>query len=387
VDDETTPTAAEPAAAEAHPATSKGGGSSRQRWLTLAKIAVAVVLIGVLAQRGALDTETLLGVLARPLTLGPVTALAFLAISLSALRWQLLLQGEGIQIGMGQAFRLTWIGHFFNMVFPGAVSGDAVKMYYVGFLAPERKEEAWTTVFADRVIGLLALVSVATVAALLNVEFMWSRPPLQATLLTMVAILSCALVGGLSLALGLWDRVTGAAWFESLPGSGLFRRAQLVLSRLSRKPGLLLATFLISFGAHWIAVTNGYLIGQVARDVAAELALGVPEEPNEVTPPPEDAAPDGPTRELGYVDYCTLFPVALFTNAIPLTPGGIGVGENVLGQLFVWAGGAKKDGVSVMLLYRVLFYALALFGALLYMAYKRDPPDVVPAPSPVGPSA
>ena len=156
------------------------------RWTTVLKIGFAVGLIAWLAQRGAVDTQTLLGVLARPLTLGPVVLLAMLGISMSAWRWQLLVRAEGIPMPLKAALQLTWIGHFFNMVFPGAVSGDAVKMYYVGHLAPTRREEAWTTVLADRVIGMVALVSGATAAALANAEFMWSRPSLQGTLLLLV---------------------------------------------------------------------------------------------------------------------------------------------------------------------------------------------------------
>ena len=73
--------------------------------------------------------------------------------------------------------------------------------------------------------------------------------------------------------------------------------------------------------------------------------------------------------------------MGLFTNAIPLTPGGIGVGEGVLGQLFAWAGGTHAEGVSLMLLYRVLFYACAMVGAVVYVAYKRGAPVQLADPS------
>ena len=50
------------------------------------------------------------------------------------------------------ALKLTLVGLFWNNVLPGSVTGDFVKMYYIGKLHPDKKAEAYTTVMIDRIV-------------------------------------------------------------------------------------------------------------------------------------------------------------------------------------------------------------------------------------------
>jgi len=337
------PAAAEPGSGAPPP---PRAGSLRRRLVGLAKVAVAVALVVVIVQKGLLDPRGLKQAIASPGSIALALLVGGTGISSSGLRWWILLRCEGIEVPLRRALELTWVGHFFNMVFPGAVSGDAVKMFYVGRDVPDRREEAWTTVLADRLIGLVALVSVSTLAALLNLEFTWSRPALRATFLTMLAVLGGALVGGAALALGV-----GQGWsltrrvVKRVPFATSLARGYHVLVRLGRNPGGVALAFAISFFAHGLAVMNAWILGRAAGEAA-----------------------------LSWVHYCSLFPVAMFANAIPISPGGIGVGEGVLSKLFEWAGGAGEDGVTVMILFRGMFLTLALVGALLYVLQRRHAP-------------
>ena len=81
----------------------------------------------------------------------------------------------------------------------------------------------------------------------------------------------------------------------------------------------------------------------------------------------------------GTWQFGTVIPLAMFSNAIPITPGGVGVGEVFLSKLFTWSGGAADDGVTVMILMRANFYALALLGALLYVSHRRGAEAASPA--------
>ena len=329
---------------------------SRLRSLAITglKLGLTVALFAYLFSRPGFDIRNLTGAILSPWFL-LVLFLGFVGISMSGLRWQILLRGEGIQIGLGTVLRLTWIGHFWNMVIPGAVSGDAVKMYYVGRAAPALREEAWTTVFVDRVIGLVALVSVSTVAAFASVGFIWERAQLRALFLSMLGVLLLSLLVALCLALGVgreWRIVQ--ALRRRLPMADSLTRAYHSAHRLGRRPHGLLASYGISIAAHALAVVNAYLLGRAAG---------------------EDL--------LGFVQYCVVVPITLFTNAVPLTPGGLGVGENVLGKLFEWTGGAFLKGVEVMLLYRVSFYILASIGAVLYVFGRKPGDEVAPEAQPV----
>lgn len=326
------------------------------RLLLPLKLGLAAALFAWLWRRGALDLGALRGALGRWDLLCAALGLGAVNLTASAVRWQLLLRGEGIDLPLSLAVRLTWIGHFWNMVFPGAVSGDAVKMYYVGAEVPARREEAWTTVLADRVIGLAALVALSTLATLASLEQVLARPELRRTFVTMLALLAVMAGGGAALALGVGRRTPLADGLRArLPFAQSARRGYHALLRLGRRPRVVLVAFTISFVAHGSAVFVAYLLGQAVGE--ASLA----------------------PRQYGVV-----VPVALFSNAIPITPGGIGVGEQVLGRLFAWSGGLEAKGVAIMLLFRLQFFALAAVGAVLYALHRR-PAAAPTAKSPVPP--
>ena len=57
---------------------------------------------------------------------------------------------------------LSWIGNFFNVTLPGAVTVDVVKGYYV--IKSEREDgrtRAFMTLLIDRFVGLFGLVAMA----------------------------------------------------------------------------------------------------------------------------------------------------------------------------------------------------------------------------------
>lgn len=321
-----------------------------RRWLVTAlKLGLAVALLGWLLAKGHLDPDRIGRALKDPKLIALALALGTFNISTSAARWLLLLRSEGIQCSLRLALRLTWIGHFWNMVIPGAVSGDAVKMYYIGRFAPGKREEAWTTVFVDRLIGMAALVSLSTIATAANLDFMLSRPELRNTALTMLAVFLTLAGIGLGLALGIGRRTVVFDSLRSrLPFADGLRRGYHALLRLGQRPGTVAIAFAISFFSHASAVVVTLILGIASGEKA-----------------------------LGVVQYFVVVPVALFANALPLTPGGIGVGEAVMGNLFSWSGGQEVDGTTIMLLYRMMFYALAGIGAVLYVLHRADgqPPD------------
>lgn len=331
------------------------GAARARRWvITGLKLGLTIGLLTWLVAKGQLDPERLWRALQHRQLIALAVVLGGVNISTSALRWLLLLRSEGIACSLRLALRLTWIGHFWNMVIPGAVSGDAVKMYYIGRCAPKKREEAWTTVFVDRLIGMAALVSLSTMATLANLEFMGSRPELRNTALTMLAVLLTMAGVGAALALGVGRRTTIADSLRArLPFADGLRRGYHAMLRLGQRPGTVAVAFLISLFSHASAVVTTYVIGHAAGE-----------------------------QSLAFVQYCVVVPVALFANALPLTPGGIGVGEAVMGNLFAWSNGAASDGTTIMLLYRFMFYALASIGAVLYVLHRSDPG----APEPSSPA-
>ncbi|MBK8914796.1 MAG: flippase-like domain-containing protein [Phycisphaerales bacterium] len=79
---------------------------------------------------------------------------------LSALRLVWMLAIQGVRLRSWDATKLTFVGNFFNFALPGTTGGDLIKAYYITRFTTQ-KTEAVTTVFLDRVVGLLGLVILA----------------------------------------------------------------------------------------------------------------------------------------------------------------------------------------------------------------------------------
>ena len=57
-----------------------------------------------------------------------------------------------------QVLRISLVAHFFNAFLLGTAGGDVVKAWYAARATPAKKPEAALTVFADRLLGTLALL-------------------------------------------------------------------------------------------------------------------------------------------------------------------------------------------------------------------------------------
>ncbi|MGW8144735.1 MAG: lysylphosphatidylglycerol synthase transmembrane domain-containing protein [Anaerolineales bacterium] len=94
----------------------------------------------------------------------------FLGKIISGYRWQILLLAQDIKIPLKTLIASLFVGQFFNSFLPTTIGGDAIRAYDT---AVESKESAKsvTTVFMDRFIGVLALVTLAIIAVPIAMMF------------------------------------------------------------------------------------------------------------------------------------------------------------------------------------------------------------------------
>ena len=89
---------------------------------------------------------------------------AFLsAITLASLRLKLIINAQDISITLKEGLALTFIGYFFNNFLPTAIGGDVVKAYYLS-KKTHLKMGAYTSVFVDRVMGLITMIFMAFIS-------------------------------------------------------------------------------------------------------------------------------------------------------------------------------------------------------------------------------
>jgi uncharacterized membrane protein YbhN (UPF0104 family) len=314
---------------------------------TLLKLGVAFGLIAWLWKSGAIDFARVGAALTNVAWFTQSFLVIFASISVITIRWWLLLRLERIDLPLTDALKLTLVGQFWNTVLPGAVTGDVVKMYYVGKKSPEKKAEAYATVMIDRIIGLAALIYLAFFAALANTSFVFAKEH-ERLALTFYgnAILAVGFtLGILALVLGIGRRSTFADRIRGsrLPGIESFQRGYRTLIRLGEHPGTLFASFALGMLSHALLV----VVGIISARTLGEGTLA--------------------TSTYGFV-----VPVGLLVNSIPIgLPGGLGAGEKAFQELFTWAGGGVTLGAGVMLLLRISQLTWAGVGGVLYIFDRK----------------
>jgi uncharacterized membrane protein YbhN (UPF0104 family) len=287
---------------------------------------------------------------------------------LTILRWYVLVRAQGLPFRLADALRLGLIGVFFNNILPSAVGGDVIK---AAFLAREqsRRTVAITTVIMDRVIALWGLF---WFVALLGGAF-WlagaldgdGGPQSRMIVAAAAAIVAASAVTWLLLGLLPAPRVERfAARLRRLPKLGNqaaeFWRALWVYRRRQRSVALALAISWVGFVAFVLAY---YFSVRTLWDSGAGTAI--------------------PTL----AQHFLLVPIGLVIMAMPLFPGGAGIGELGYGKLYAWFHCSEASGVLGSLVQRVLSWVVGLAGFVVYSQMRAGLPSERAAPAAADPQA
>ena len=300
-------------------------GNARRKWpLFILKLAVAGGLLTWLFASGRLDFSVLLH--ARNYSLLVAAGLVLLA-SLVALvwRWLWLTRIQGLSIPTLTAMRFTWLGLFANMFLPGAAGGDLAKAYAACRHQPNAKTRAVSTVFMDRVFGLHSMLLIGSAAGLYILARGCSARQAGVAWLAIM----CFAAASVGLLLLLWRPSSGLA-LRLLPGR--FRAALADSLELYRHSwGKVVAIWLYSGLCNVLAIAS-YVFVAAALGVQATLA------------------------------QVLAIPLVILAMSLPISPGGLGVGEAVGAGLF--AEFALPNGGLVVLIVRFGAVLLSMPGAL-----------------------
>lgn len=262
-----------------------------------------------------------------------LTALGVTCVGLlfNSFRWKIILhQLDYRSVSYLEAVRWVWIGQFFNAFLPGACGGDLVRGWYV--VRGQRKgkrTEALTSVVIDRLFGLWVLILWAGCAILL-------LQPGDGWHLIRPLMLLLGL-GALTAPLALCFFPTGmieARW-------PIVQRVKDSFLRCLRSPATVLMAILSSVGNLASLTFAAYLF---SRALGAEILI-----------------------ENMYL----FFPTVTVLSSIPVTPGALGVREN----LMVLLGGSLALAPEAAVVLSFLVYLSGILvgaaGGLLFVLDQR----------------
>jgi len=309
--------------------------------VTALRILVAVSLLVVLIRSGGIRWSALREVFAVwPLTLA---ALGLMLMGLVLTSWRLcvLFRPRGLGLSLAASTRLTLIGMFFNTSLPGAGGGDLVRMYYGARGHEGRRAEIVTVMVLDRVAGMFALILWPLLVAP-AVFSLWRGNPALTALLGAGAAMA---VGMAVVFVVAWSpmfapdgRLDG--WVRRLPAGALLAQVMETIAGYRTHRRAVVQAVGISLLSHTLAMSAALLLARITNPDGFSWAMSI------------------------------LIPMGFMANTIPLTPGGLGVGEAAFDSLFRLAG--LHGGAEVLLGWRLLILAVGLVGLGAYLHGRRD---------------
>lgn len=247
-------------------------------------------------------------------------------------RWWRLLALCGCGTTWWTAFRLTYVGLFFNVVLPGSTGGDLARAYVVVRDHPERRANALMSVLMDRILGLVAMAMLATIAIYTNDALEDLRIWVLLAFLAMVAGLA-AFVNPTLRRLVRFDAIV-----ERLPQARRLKKLDSALRDHADHPGEIALAVVLSLGNHLAAAAAVFWLARAFGE-----------------------------KVLDFHDVLCVATVANTLTAVPISPGGLGVGEVLYGTLFRLAGGMYMLGVAASFTYRLLLMGVGLLGGVVLL--------------------
>jgi uncharacterized protein (TIRG00374 family) len=313
--------------------------------LLAAKIVVAVALIGLLWSLNILDIGALTALARAPGLAVSAILLFFATIPLSSLRWWLLLRTQSIHLPLLRVFQITAIGQFFNIFMPGGVGGDAMRFYYLFGHAPGKRPAAAMSLLADRLLGMGALLTLASLIIVIDSDLIAASVVLLSFAQGVIALFAIAVACAALVLItpkGVVHRMVdpllrwgpiGEAVHGCFEAVSVYRRSYAVA------------------GAG-IALSLTIQLISIAGCITTAAIFAFP--------------------GLTWRDYAFATPLALLANQLPLTPGGIGVGEGVFAIICQTIAGPGPPYATVFLAVRLLSAIAALYGAAAWVNYRKS---------------
>jgi glycosyltransferase 2 family protein len=324
----------------------------RRTILTLVKLLLAAAILIYLVYRGREAFEKLS---AQTIDWPMLVAALFCTLLMAALsyvRWHILIRAVGIEARLVDTLRLGSLGFALNFVSPGSIGGDFFKAIFLAHGHRNLRPEAIATVVADRVMGLLTMLMLAS-AGILAAGLLNTASPNLKILYEMILLSSAGLwcvcmllvlFGGLT-----GPRVTGRAGSIPVIGKTISRMLGTVQVYRCRKL-MLGAAFAVSLAMALCYVTSYWLVSQ-----------GLP------------------IRAPSWQQHLLIVPIAGIVGAVPLTPSGLGTTELAIEELYKRMPGVQVmagDGTLVGIGRRATDIAVALIGLAFYLSNRSEVREV-----------
>ncbi len=281
--------------------------------------------------------------------------LFMLAIVTNAIKWQILLRAQGVPVPLSILNNYTFVGFFFNNFLPANVGGDIARG--VGLARyTARGADAAVSVIVDRVIGLLAFMFTAVVAAIVAVNLIVVRDTATSRELAdnlvqveLIAIIgTVGLLGAFAVLLSQRLRQTVGRLFDLpplTPLAPLYRQISDAFGAYRHRYGALLSAFSVG-------VVTVLLTGCVDLAIVAGLPGDIPA-----------------------IYIFLLNPIIAVTLIAPVSIGGLGTGSLLYVYFYGLVGVPETLAFALSLIKQLVIYLGSLPGGVVWLRARQQVVD------------
>jgi uncharacterized membrane protein YbhN (UPF0104 family) len=310
------------------------GQGIRGKILVAVRIAFSAALLAVLF--ALTDFKKVAGTLsgADPRWLAASQALIGVSVLLSAWKWRILLEAQGLKVGFWSLAGDFASGLFFNNFLPSSLGGDGARILLAG-RRTGRSGEAASSVVLDRLLAGAALGSSGVAASFLSRSSSWWVALALAGIAPFSALLAFVAVRGWTPAFLRGRQGRAARFFKDFIEAGRALRGDR-------------RAILSSFGASLLFQAS---VAAVSASSMAALGLPLP----------------------GPADILYLSAASSFLAMIPLGINGYGLREAAYAFLLAPYGVPAPVAVAVSVLFALSVSAFSLLGAIAWLINKPAP--------------
>lgn len=270
-----------------------------------------------------------------------VALVAYFVVEASAaVRWWILLKVQRINLSIPRVSGLFLIGMFYNQFLPGGTGGDLIKSYLLLKETPGKATGALLAVVFDRMVGLVALITLTGALILLRYDWLTQLPETKHLVWLLMAILASAI-----LMLVTSFVVSGFNLAHALPARFPGREKLIELSAAyhlyARHWRATLAAFGASLVAHLCTFATFLFVAYAFR------------------------------ASVGVIDFFAVMPIERTISSLPISFAGVGLREKIF-QIMLHGLCGVPEAVAVLIgsMSFLVMLACCAPGGLVYFFYK-----------------
>jgi uncharacterized protein (TIRG00374 family) len=302
--------------------------------LQISKYIIGIGLIAWLVSTGQIDLNSISEISSKTFIIAMI--LSFASLFFATYRLRLLLKTQHFKVDFFETYKLNMLGIFYSLFLPGGVSGDILKGFHLLKYRNDNnsKTNIITTLFFDRYLGLYAMFVLASIVSIFT-DF-------QSPKIEYVKYIIFVITVGLTIApfciyfiIKVLHDYHLLKRFDYLYGK-MIKVKQSIQKFMKFK--LLLTSVFFGIIGHVLTIL---IIWTISVDL---------------------------NFMIGLYNALIVSPIAFVVNLLPISPGGIGVGEKAFKELFLLYG--IEGGATVFFISRFFMYLPGVYGAYVFTQQK-----------------